>query len=66
MDDRTIIIPFTTPPIRLRLKWWLQDLWLRLTWKPMTKDEWYAADCPPFPGQRRWLTAKDFEASREP
>jgi hypothetical protein len=52
----TITIEVHRLPLRRRLAWYLQQLRLyavRPFTRPMTADEWYAADCPPFAGQSR-------------
>lgn len=52
---RTITIYLRRPTIRERLRWYMLQAKLRVLKpfvRPMTADEWYAADCPPYAGQR--------------
>jgi hypothetical protein len=44
----------SVPNPHSRLVWWLRDQWLRLRQHGWTADDWYANDCPPYPGQRPW------------
>lgn len=51
----TITIAIYRPSLRYRIRWYLIHAKLHAL-KPishvMTAEEWYAADCPPYAGQR--------------
>lgn len=53
---RMIQVEIVRPPWRTRVRRWLTIRWLKLTFRAMTRDEWYAAGCPDIPRKRGlWL-----------
>lgn len=53
--SHTIVIHIRKPSLRQRLRWYTTQARLRALEpfaKPLTADEWYAADCPPYVGQK--------------
>lgn len=46
-----IEIPKRRPTVREFVGWYARQVLLRLR-RRLTTDEWYAADCPPYAGQR--------------